>query len=93
MMYLLQFTTKKEITDILKELDKIKMETSDFIKYDVLEKYLVKVLQENKFKPNPAEEYLAAFKVLDPKDEGFIRKTVFQELISTYDDDAKNHDK
>jgi hypothetical protein len=44
MMHLLQFTSKKEITEILKELDKIRMETSDFIKYDVLEKYLVKVL-------------------------------------------------
>ena len=71
----------------------MKVEKSEFIKYDVLEKYLVKVLMENKFKPNPAEEYLAAFKVLDPKDEGFIRKAVFQELINIYDIDAKNHDK
>jgi hypothetical protein len=31
--------------------------------------------------------------VLDPKDEGFIRKAILQDLMNTYGNDAKNHDK
>ena len=58
-------------------------EPSDYIKYEKFEPYMLQVLMINEYEPNPAEHLLAAFRVLDPKGEGTIRKDVMKELLVT----------
>ena len=53
------------------------------IKYEKFEPYMLQVLMINEYEPNPAEHLLAAFRVLDPKGEGTIRKDVMKELLVT----------
>ena len=58
-------------------------EPSDYIKFEKFEPYMLNVLMINEYEPNPAEHLLAAFRVLDPKGEGTIRKDVMKELLTT----------
>ena len=41
------------------------------------------VIQNKEFEPNPAEHLIAAFKVLDPENKGYIKKEIMQELMGT----------
>ena len=82
MRYLLQFPSEAQIRDyIIEQLEGD--EPSDFIKYEKFEPYMLKVLQENEYEPNPAEHLLAAFRVLDPEGKGFIQLDVMKELLTT----------
>ena len=82
MRYLLQFPSEAQIRDYI--IDQLEGdEPSDYIKYDKFEPYMLQVLLTNEYEPNPAEHLLAAFRVLDPKGEGFIRKDVMKELLTT----------
>ena len=82
MRYLLQFPSEAQIRDYI--IDQLEGdEPSDYIKYEKFEPYMLQVLLTNEYEPNPAEHLLAAFRVLDPKGEGFIRKDVMKELLTT----------
>lgn len=47
-------------------------EVSEFIKYEKFEPYMLKVLKEREFEPDDPETLLAAFKLLDPENKGYI---------------------
>ena len=77
MRYLLQFPSEAQVRDYI--IEKLEGdEPSDYIKYERFEPYMLEVLQSNEFEPNPAEHLLAAFRVLDPQGEGFIRADVME---------------
>lgn len=40
------------------------------------------LLYEHKMKPSPCEDLLAAFKILDPKNKGFIDKATFVKILT-----------
>ena len=82
MRYLLQFPSEAQIRDYI--IDQLEGdEPSDYIKFEKFEPYMLQVLIVNEYEPNPAEHLLAAFRVLDPKGEGTIRKDVMKELLTT----------
>lgn len=62
---------KKQVRDaILPELEED--EVSEFIKYEKFEPYMLKVLKEKTFEMDDTETLLAAFKLLDVENKGYI---------------------
>ena len=82
MRYLLQFPSEAQIRDYI--IDQLEGdEPCDYIKFEKFEPYMLNVLQNHEFDPNPPEHLLAAFKVLDPEGKGYIRIDVMKELLTT----------
>ena len=80
MRYLHQFPSEAQVRDyILDQLEED--EPSDYIKYAKFEPFMLKVLMENEFEPNPSEQLLAAFRALDPEGRGYIDVVVMQNLL------------
>ena len=81
MRYLLQFPSEIQITDHIIDILEGD-EPCDYIKYEKFEPYMLKCLKDNEYEIAQAEHLLAAFRVLDPKEKGYIEKDVMQELLT-----------
>ena len=81
MRFLNQFPSEAQVRDyIIPKLEDD--EPSDFIKYEKFEAYMTEVVfPKNEFEPSPAEHLLAAFRILDPEGQGYIKKDVMKNLI------------
>lgn len=77
MRYLGQFPSEAQVRDvILQEIEDD--EPSEYIKYSKFEPYMLKVLKEREFDPDDPETLLAAFKLLDPENKGYIEVDVMK---------------
>ena len=65
--------------DIIRQLEED--EPSDYVKYSKLEPVLVNMLIEMQHEPDPMENLLAAFKVLDTEGRGYIKENVLRTLL------------
>jgi Ca2+-binding EF-hand superfamily protein len=65
--------------DIIRQLEED--EPSDYVKYNKLETLLLNMIIENQHEPDPMENLLAAFKILDTEGKGFIKENVMQTLL------------
>ena len=82
MRYLLQFPSEAQIRDHVIEILEGD-EPCDYVKYDKFEAYMIEKLFDNEFEPNYAEHLMAAFKVLDPENKGYIAKDIMTQLTTT----------
>ena len=82
MRYLLQFPSEAQVRDvIIEQLESD--EISDYIKLEKFEPFMLKTMQDNEYEPSPSEHLLAAFRVLDPEQKGFIRMDLMTTLLTT----------
>ena len=51
--------------------------------FDKFEPYMLEIMQTDEYEPASAEDLLAAFRVLDPRGEGYIDKDVMKNLLTT----------
>ena len=71
MRYLVTFPSDAQIAEvIIPELED--EEDSEYISYQKFEPYMLKVLREKEFQPDESEILMAAFKMLDQENNGFI---------------------
>lgn len=77
--YLGQFPSEPQMQWALKGL--MEDPNSDYLSYDKIEPYLVKVLETNEFPPASYESLLACFKRLDAKGVGYLKVELFKHMI------------
>ena len=82
MRYLLKFPSEAQIRDYI--IEKLEGDTpTNFIMFDKFEPYMLEIMQTDEYEPASAEDLLAAFRVLDPRGEGYIDKDVMKNLLTT----------
>mmetsp|Transcript_56610 Transcript_56610/g.64889 ORF Transcript_56610/g.64889 Transcript_56610/m.64889 type:complete len:190 (+) Transcript_56610:37-606(+) len=85
MQYLGRFPSKAQVTDVilrdLEEDDPVKI-----VKYTTFEPYMLKILmnqEEKEYEPDDSETLIAAFKLLDPENKGYIEVDTIKEQLET----------
>ena len=80
MRYLGQFPSEAQVSNyIVPELQED--EQPHYISYEKFEKYMINVLIKSEFEPDDAETILAAFRILDSEQKGYIEVDAMKELI------------
>ncbi|KRX07282.1 hypothetical protein PPERSA_06897 [Pseudocohnilembus persalinus] len=80
MRYLGQFPSEAQVRDSILPLIE-QDEVSDYIKYEKFEPYMLKVLKEREFEPDDPDTLLAAFKLLDPDENGYIEVDMMRNFL------------
>ena len=71
MRYLLKVPSEAQIRDYI--IDRLEGDTpTNFILFEKFEPYMLEVMMGDEFEPASAEDLLAAFRVFDPKGQGWI---------------------
>ena len=56
-------------------------EDSDYISYTKFEPYMLKVMREKEFEPDEPEILMAAFKLLDVEEKGYIELDIIKNTL------------
>lgn len=81
MRYLRAFPTEEEmVTEILPQLQD--EEETQFVKIERFEPFMLRILVEKVYEPDPEEVVLEAFKVLDSEGKGYLEEDTIVELLT-----------